>query len=191
MTKTSYENAVSPVVGVMLMLVVTILIAAVVSAFSGGLGSSQSKTPSAMVSGEYSQSRGMVINHDGGDVLSAVDLKVLVSETNVWGSGSEANTYEINKSVMSTNGTIWSTAQYQAVKKFGPGDSIIINAADLPTSQQYMGGGSIVYLNSKKTDFDSNAFVNPANIGKTIVIKFYDGKTQKLFATSSPITIQS
>jgi len=34
---TTHENAVSPVVGVMLMLVVTIIIAAVVSAFSGGM----------------------------------------------------------------------------------------------------------------------------------------------------------
>ena len=40
------ENAVSPVVGVMLMLVVTIIIAAVVSGFSGGLiGGKQQKTP--------------------------------------------------------------------------------------------------------------------------------------------------
>jgi FlaG/FlaF family flagellin (archaellin) len=41
------EEAVSPVVGVMLMLVVTIIIAAVVSAFAGGLTGSQSKTPQA------------------------------------------------------------------------------------------------------------------------------------------------
>jgi archaeal type IV pilus assembly protein PilA len=40
-------SAVSPVVGVMLMLVVTIIIAAVVSAFAGGLGGSQVKTPQA------------------------------------------------------------------------------------------------------------------------------------------------
>lgn len=39
------ESAVSPVVGVMLMLVVTIIIAAVVSAFAGGLSGEQSKTP--------------------------------------------------------------------------------------------------------------------------------------------------
>jgi archaeal type IV pilus assembly protein PilA len=41
------EQAVSPVVGVMLMLVVTIIIAAVVSAFAGGLSGSQTKTPQA------------------------------------------------------------------------------------------------------------------------------------------------
>ena len=39
------DHAVSPVVGVMLMLVVTIIIAAVVSAFAGGMMKSQDKTP--------------------------------------------------------------------------------------------------------------------------------------------------
>jgi hypothetical protein len=44
-----HDSAVSPVVGVMLMLVVTIIIAAVVSAFAGGLSGSQSKTPQANI----------------------------------------------------------------------------------------------------------------------------------------------
>ncbi len=43
------ERAVSPVVGVMLMLVVTIIIAAVVSAFAGGLGSGSKATPQAVI----------------------------------------------------------------------------------------------------------------------------------------------
>ncbi len=43
------EEGVSPVIGVMLMLVVTIIIAAVVSAFAGGLGSDTSKPPVATV----------------------------------------------------------------------------------------------------------------------------------------------
>jgi FlaG/FlaF family flagellin (archaellin) len=42
---TTHENAVSPVVGVMLMLVVTIIIAAVVSAFAGGMTTAK-KAPS-------------------------------------------------------------------------------------------------------------------------------------------------
>jgi FlaG/FlaF family flagellin (archaellin) len=183
MLKESKEYAVSPVVGVMLMLVVTILIAAVVSAFSGGLSSSQSKTPQALVSGEFSQSRGMVINHDGGDVLSATDLRVLISPTNVWGTGSEGSTWEINKSVMVTNGTLWATGQYQSVKKFGPGDRILIDQTNLATFQQYMGGGDIF-----KTS-DSNWLGNPSKLGYTFQIKFFDTKTQKVFATSSPITI--
>jgi len=43
------EGAVSPVVGVMLMLVVVIIIAAVVSAFAGGLGSGTQKAPQASI----------------------------------------------------------------------------------------------------------------------------------------------
>ena len=45
--KANFKNteAVSPVVGVMLMLVVTIIIAAVVSAFAGGIASNQQKAP--------------------------------------------------------------------------------------------------------------------------------------------------
>jgi hypothetical protein len=44
------ESAVSPVIGILLMLVVTIIIAAVVSGFAGGLASNQQKTPQASVS---------------------------------------------------------------------------------------------------------------------------------------------
>lgn len=48
MQKMKNDNeAVSPVVGVMLMLVVTIIIAAVVSAFAGGLAGTQQKAPNA------------------------------------------------------------------------------------------------------------------------------------------------
>ncbi|MDD1685805.1 type IV pilin N-terminal domain-containing protein [Methanoregula sp.] len=43
------DSAVSPVVGVMLMLVVTIIIAAVVSAFAGGVSGAQTKTPVATI----------------------------------------------------------------------------------------------------------------------------------------------
>ncbi|QYZ80169.1 type IV pilin [Methanofollis formosanus] len=46
------EEAVSPVVGVMLMLVVTLIIAAVVSGFAGDLASSQKKTPTITMTTE-------------------------------------------------------------------------------------------------------------------------------------------
>jgi len=46
------ESAVSPVVGVMLMLVVTLIIAAVVSGFAGDLASSQQRTPTITMTTE-------------------------------------------------------------------------------------------------------------------------------------------
>ncbi len=50
------EDAVSPVVGVMLMLVVTIIIAAVVSGFAGGLASGTDKAPQAAFEAKISES---------------------------------------------------------------------------------------------------------------------------------------
>ena len=48
-TRNCSDHAVSPVVGVMLMLVVTIIIAAVVSAFAGGLATGKEKAPQASI----------------------------------------------------------------------------------------------------------------------------------------------
>lgn len=45
MTKTKREDAVSPVVGVMLMLVVTIIIAAMAASFAGGLSANEKIAP--------------------------------------------------------------------------------------------------------------------------------------------------
>ena len=46
------EDAVSPVIGVMLMLVVTIVIAAVVAAFAGGIATDTEPTPSVVRSAD-------------------------------------------------------------------------------------------------------------------------------------------
>lgn len=91
------EDAVSPVVGVMLMLVVTIIIAAVVAAFSGGLGSDSSSAPIATLKvtpvieaiedtdktnweedypAGFSADNGLLFEHNGGDSFDLSDIKV-------------------------------------------------------------------------------------------------------------------
>ena len=52
MKKSNKEDAVSPVVGIMLMLVVTIIIAAVVAAFASGLAVSTERAPNAVLKAE-------------------------------------------------------------------------------------------------------------------------------------------
>lgn len=64
--KSSTKNdAVSPVVGVMLMLVVTIIIAALVSAFAGGLATTTDVKPTVTMEVSYSQSDGLIITNTG------------------------------------------------------------------------------------------------------------------------------
>ncbi|MDD2474182.1 MULTISPECIES: type IV pilin N-terminal domain-containing protein [unclassified Methanoculleus] len=91
------DNAVSPVVGVMLMLVVTIIIAALVSSFSGSITSGQKQAPSLtfevtpMITeirdndptnevpdygGGFTVNNGITLRHTGGDPISLRDITV-------------------------------------------------------------------------------------------------------------------
>lgn len=79
-----HEDAVSPVIGVMLMLVVTIIVAAFVTAFSSGLVDTESTAPVAYLDVEILANQGdthnqyvLNIKHMGGDVLDTADLKII------------------------------------------------------------------------------------------------------------------
>lgn len=93
------DEAVSPVVGVMLMLVVTIIIAAVVSAFAGGLGGDQQKTPQVSLKAEpviqafadeddtnfgkdypdgFTAANGIEFENVGGDTFRLTDINVIL-----------------------------------------------------------------------------------------------------------------
>ncbi len=61
MKKEQHENAVSPVVGVMLMLVVTIILAAVVASFAGGISTSTEATPMVTFGADYRRTDGLVM----------------------------------------------------------------------------------------------------------------------------------
>ncbi|MBP2133473.1 FlaG/FlaF family flagellin (archaellin) [Methanomicrobium sp. W14] len=65
------EDAVSPVIGVMLMIVVTIIIAAVVSAFAGGMSATEDKVPTAAftVSADLDGNGTIIFKDTGGDEL--------------------------------------------------------------------------------------------------------------------------
>lgn len=69
------DDAVSPVIGVMLMLVVTIIIAAVVSGFAGGLMSGSEKAPAASFK--------TTIKNGGGWGNSMFDIRVLATDQGI------------------------------------------------------------------------------------------------------------
>jgi len=85
------DDAVSPVVGVMLMLVVTIIIAAIVSAFAGGLATGKEKAPQASfethikLTGGMSGGPSMIMKHLGGDPINTHNVKLLTSWANASG----------------------------------------------------------------------------------------------------------
>jgi len=73
------EEAVSPVIGVILMVAITVILAAVIAAFVFGLGGSQQAAPTAsIVASNNPDTSGadMKIQHKGGDLLKGGDWKV-------------------------------------------------------------------------------------------------------------------
>jgi len=73
------DDAVSPVIGVILMVAITVILAAVIASFVLGLGNTQSTTPTASFSFDYEQGNNgevsnLTITHDGGDNVKETEL---------------------------------------------------------------------------------------------------------------------
>jgi len=69
------DSAVSPVIGVILMVAITVILAAVIGTFVLGLGSNVESVPSAQFSFDYSGGD-VTVTHDGGDSIEASALSV-------------------------------------------------------------------------------------------------------------------
>ncbi|QSG13689.1 type IV pilin [Halapricum desulfuricans] len=82
------DDAVSPVIGVILMVAITVILAAVIASFVLGLGDSTNTTPTADFDFEYNNSGAneVVITHNTGDTIDADRVTVKVDGTEV-GSG--------------------------------------------------------------------------------------------------------
>lgn len=78
MKKSNKEDAVSPVIGVMLMLVVTIVIAAVVAAFATGLGGNVEAAPAAVFDVDIGSDKVVKIQHISGENLLINKMSVKV-----------------------------------------------------------------------------------------------------------------
>ena len=86
MKKAQKEGAVSPVIGVMLMLVVTIVIAALVSSFASGITTSQDRAPVVTLDVKISAAEGgmskyVQIEHLGGETLKLGEVRIVTSYT--------------------------------------------------------------------------------------------------------------
>jgi flagellin-like protein len=75
------DDAVSPVIGVILMVAITVILAAVIASFVLGLGGSQQQTPQASFSWDYENATGTEVqagvvtaSHDGGDTIKHNEL---------------------------------------------------------------------------------------------------------------------
>jgi archaeal type IV pilus assembly protein PilA len=138
--KQNRESAVSPVVGVMLMLVVTIIIAAVVSAFAGGLSGDQSKTPQASLSAraliedirdtdetdwattypaDFHAKNGLLFENTGGDSFALSDIYIQLQ------SGDAKYDIDTFDEIQSTEGTCLPSEVTSYIMEIGSNDGFI------------------------------------------------------------------
>jgi len=152
-------DAVSPVVGVMLMLVVTIIIAAVVSAFAGGLGQSSPKAPQISIGAEAHDGNDIIIDFNGGDQVSgsAIIVKTFIP----MGTFKDmSHKVDLTKAIYLPTNTAGITSQV-----IQTGDKIKINWADAFAVSSYGG------------------YVSPS-VGEPVNIEIYDSASGKVIATT-------
>lgn len=82
----SEKRAVSPVIGVVLMVAVVVILAAVIGAFVLGLGGEQGQAPQASFSYDAASD---TLTHSGGDTIDGADLYIATDggDRSAWGTG--------------------------------------------------------------------------------------------------------
>jgi len=105
------EDAVSPVIGVILMVAITVILAAVIAAFVFNLGGSQVKAPTSSIvvsNNPDTTPADIKIQHKGGDTLKAGDYKLSIvvagqSPVYVLSSSAYSGDFGVGDQIITTN----------------------------------------------------------------------------------------
>jgi flagellin-like protein len=118
------EDAVSPVIGVILMVAITVILAAVIAAFVFGMGSDVGTTKTVSISSKLDGNDIVLTINGGPDLPSLQQLTITVTD----GDG---------KKMIKTNDVSSSTAitvGYGSAEKFAVGQTIKIESGDTPST---------------------------------------------------------
>ncbi|ADC65705.1 Protein of unknown function DUF1628 [Ferroglobus placidus DSM 10642] len=133
------EKAVSPVIGVILMVAITVILAAVIASFVFGLGSKAPKAApqASLVASAYDNEtkyntidlKGktdlVIIEHQGGENIPWADVKVIVEGTKNKSSLTTADAENI-KYVDNSNKSAWYQDEISSNEFFEPGEKLVI-----------------------------------------------------------------
>lgn len=170
------DAAVSPVVGVMLMLVVTIIIAAVVSAFAGGMASEQHNTPQVSLNVKssiqniqgtidpvsphtltypdgFTAANGLQFENTGGDMFSLNDIAIQIQTGDTKMTLLPTDTLS-DKSIIPagiSNGGYFQKIGNTSVsdKMIAPGDKFMLYADGCAKEVTYVWSGGSTYYGPK------------------------------------------
>jgi len=155
------ERAVSAVVGVMLMLVVTLIIASVVSAFAGGLWGNNEKAPVVTIQATIVlndpgnlENNNITLTHLGGDPFQIRDIKLVVSN-DTWNmaftnnTSSHANLLKVYYDGDTAPGLIRAgdkfLGNYSPISNFVPGEEYKWSLVHIPSQKTIASGEVYTY----------------------------------------------
>ena len=131
------DAAVSPVIGVILMVAITVILAAVIGTFVLGLGEGVQTTPQAKFNFDYDDSSDqLIITHDGGDAIDSDNLQIVGGGTDVnWtASTSTVDSFDVQAGNSTTiNDAVAIDASEEAA--VDPGDTIRVVWSDPDTDK--------------------------------------------------------
>ena len=137
------DRGVSPVIGVILMVAITVILAAVIGTFVLGLGDSLQQAPQSQLNVDAGNSSSFNISHAGGDSIPVSDLRVSVegqsddfSKADNFASGSEfsvGSTATFKNDSLSANFSGDDEIRVQVIH--GPSESILMDkTVEIPTN---------------------------------------------------------
>ncbi|MFW5950037.1 MAG: type IV pilin [archaeon] len=95
------DRGVSPVIGVILMVAITVILAAVIATFVMNIGPDQETVPNAQWTWSNNSS-GVNVTHDGGDAVQKANLELVVTDSdddeksNTWSDGELTSTDSVS-----------------------------------------------------------------------------------------------
>ena len=195
------EDAVSPIVGVMLMLVATIIVAAVVAAFAGGIAGDTEASPNIIISGTYSQTSGLALKHVSGDSISGVDIYVRPDEgfssgyhKYSWKAGNLTKGTVITSDITWSAGEIWRIAaeDIQPLTNGAPDSKYSSKTyyseyTELSSTKYYKTPVHSGHNSNFGFNFKGNSEY-PSAVGKTMIVELHkDGR----IIASTPVKIMA
>lgn len=160
------DNGVSPVIAVMLMLSITVILAALVSSYAGGFASTE-KVPQVSIRGTFSQSLGQLeVEHMGKDPVSTTGTTVLITCSETFGSNANL-AWTILHGNISRSPNNFEENWNSNVTVFKTGDSFFVNTSGIFSEALF--------------DEDLN-FSKSDNLGKTFYVSLI--QNGKMYARS-------
>lgn len=157
------DIAVSPVIGVLLMLTLTLIIAAIVNSYAGGLVVTETKAPSVTLHASYSQSNGLTLRHVSGDPIPTSSVKIIVRPSETMGRNASQSSSVVDKQyIINSSGGTWESG----IPSFRPGEVAYVN-------ESTNDGFSYLQQDIAKSENLNYSINNPNNLGNTFIIEIY------------------